>query len=445
MFERNLVETCVAIIQMIVGIHLFTGNFVRRKHALWKPVLGGLIPLLVLTAVLFSSDLVASMGPNLAKLWEAIVSALFWSFALLPAAMLVTGLRETGFWPAVFCTVAGYTLQNLASSMADSIELALGNGNVNGVPLAPTVAIEVTSCVIVYLVAWPLLARPVRESGLAASSDRRTLVLLAMVFFAVILFDTINKSLATLAVPLSLLLALKLIHGIVCVALLVMGFDFLVGRRAREEAALAESMLAAERRQYQLSRENIEAINVKCHDIRHQIRHLADGGTSVTQQALDELSSEIDVYDSLVKTGNDALDTILSEKGLICERRGIPFRCIADGTAVSFMQLVDIYALFGNAVENAIEASERLPQDQRDISLMVRKAAGTASIHVENRFAGNVSFRPDGLPRTTKADSQSHGFGTRSIRLIAERYGGSVAMRAKDGVFHLNVVIPLPE
>lgn len=353
--------------------------------------------------------------------------------ALLASALFIHSFRDAGLWPTIYCAVAGYMLQNLSSGLADAVELA------------PTIAIEIALCAAAYLAAWPLLVRPVRKSGLAASSDQDTLALLAMILFAVILFDMVNKELATLSVPLSLLLALKLIHAIVCVALLVMGFDFLIARRSREEATLTESMLAAERRQYQLSRENIDAINVKCHDIRHQICHLADGGSSVTRQALDELSHEVAVYDTQVRTGNDALDTILSEKGLICERKQIPFRCIADGNALSFMQPVDIYALFGNAVENAIEASESLPPDQRDISLAVRRTAGMVSIHIENRFSGTVSFGADGLPSTTKQDRQNHGFGTRSILLTAERYGGTAAMKGEEGVFHLNVLIPQPE
>lgn len=352
---------------------------------------------------------------------------------------------EMSPWAATFCATAGYALQNLASSIGETVGLILSAAGIPGIVTGGNAWLTAISCTAVYAIAYLLFIRHIDPKGLEGRGNPAMLAMVVVVVFGIIEFDLILKYVVTGSLALPVTLCMRAFHALICVFVIIAEVELVVVRQLSSEKAAAERLLAEQERQYQLSRENIEAINVKCHDIRHQIRHLADGGTSVTQQALDELSSEIDVYDSLVKTGNDALDTILSEKGLICERRGIPFRCIADGTAVSFMQLVDIYALFGNAVENAIEASERLPQDQRDISLMVRKAAGTASIHVENRFAGNVSFGPDGLPRTTKADSQSHGFGTRSIRLIAERYGGSVAMRAKDGVFHLNVVIPLPE
>lgn len=106
--------------------------------------------------------------------------------------------------------------------------------------------------------------------------------------------------------------------------------------------------------------------------------------------------------------GNDALDAILSEKGLACEQSGIAFRCMADGAAVGFMAPTDIYSLFGNALDNAIEASRALERrEDRSISLTTRAVAGLLLVHVENRFAGSLSLgwaapvEQGGMPLTT--------------------------------------------
>lgn len=72
--------------------------------------------------------------------------------------------------------------------------------------------------------------------------------------------------------------------------------------------------MAERERQYRLSRENIDAINIKCHGLRHQIRQLAGGGTAVASEALNDIAREADVYDSAVHTGSEALDTILMEE-----------------------------------------------------------------------------------------------------------------------------------
>ncbi len=69
----------------------------------------------------------------------------------------------------------------------------------------------------------------------------------------------------------------------------------------------------------------------------------------VDPAALADVAREVDVYDAAVHTGNEALDTILTEKSLVCQREGITLTCVADGSALDFMAPADIYALFGNA------------------------------------------------------------------------------------------------
>ena len=68
---------------------------------------------------------------------------------------------------------------------------------------------------------------------------------------------------------------------------------------------------------------------------------------------------------------------------------------------------------------------------------------GCASVHVENFFDRKVDFSPDELPVTTKGDTSRHGFGMRSMRQTAQRYGGTFSVRAADGTFCLDVMLPL--
>ena len=443
MIERMPVELGLALAQMAAAIWMFARGFERRERSAAVLVAAALAAGAAYFALSLlagqAADVTAGMTPPLAA---ALVTALFWMVVPVAGALLVLGLFDVSAWTAVYAAAAGYTLQNLASGATDFIELILGGGSTEGVALLPTALIEVLVAVVTYVVAWRLVARPMAAGGLSAGRDRRMLAILGAVFLVVILFDTANKQLVRLGTPLELVLALKLVHGAACAFVLAMGNELLVNRHLREDALLSQTMLATERRQYELSRENIEAINVKCHDIRHQIRQLE--GRAADPKVLEDITQQVDVYDSLIRTGNDALDVILSEKGLVCERERIDLRCIADGSALSFMAPTDIYALFGNALDNAIEASRKIERaDERSIALTVREAAGMVSIHVENRFVGEVRTGADGLPQTSKDDALNHGFGTRSMRLIAQRYGGTMVTRAADGVFHLNVSLPL--
>ena len=168
--------------------------------------------------------------------------------------------------------------------------------------------------------------------------------------------------------------------------------------------------------------------------------------SSVDPVVLREMEQQVDIYDAAVRTGNEALDVILTEKSLMCERENVTLSCIADGDCIAFMAASDVYSLMGNALDNALEAARRMKDpERRSISLVLRARASMAVLHIENYYAGELRFgHGEDLPATTKADAASHGYGMKSMQLVAKKYHGNIHARAADGVFHLNVVLPLP-
>ena len=62
-------------------------------------------------------------------------------------------------------------------------------------------------------------------------------------------------------------------------------------------------------------------------------------------------------------------------------------------------------------------------------------------IRAENYYAGRRSFE-NALPLTTKADHLWHGYGTRSILTIAEKYGGTAEFSTEKDIFTVNVLVP---
>ncbi len=221
--------------------------------------------------------------------------------------------------------------------------------------------------------------------------------------------------------------------------LLAVQLTLLRSVQAEVDAALVRALWAQDKRQYEQRRETMEAINIKCHDLRHHIREIQNGENG---RYLDEVASLISIYDSMIKTGNETLDVILSDKRLLCETKQIPFTTMADGARLSFMDASDLYALFGNLIDNAIEAEERLSEPmQRFIALTVRETAGCTTVRVENACPGETNLS-DGLPASTKADSTAHGYGLKSVQRIAERYGGYLRVEHTDGVFTASVLLP---
>lgn len=225
-----------------------------------------------------------------------------------------------------------------------------------------------------------------------------------------------------------------------CAFILFTLFHVVFRQQLERENAAMEKMRLIRDEQYDRLKENINLINIKCHDIKHQLRNFGIRN-EMDASAISEMEELISVYDTRVKTGHAALDTILTEKSLYCLHHGIVLSCIADGGQLSFMSETDVYSLFGNAVDNAIEAVSRLPDTDRVIDLSVKRVNGFVMIRICNTFDG-VLVMEDGLPLTSKSDKNEHGYGLRSIRRIVEKYGGEMRVGTENGAFVLTTVFP---
>ena len=213
---------------------------------------------------------------------------------------------------------------------------------------------------------------------------------------------------------------------------------------ARTERDALQYILDQQYTNYRIRQESIAVVNQKYHDLKHQIailRHEAGNGKNL--KYLDRLENEISLFEAENKTGNEVLDTILTGKSLYCRAHGITLTVVADGRALDLMDIMDLSALFGNALDNAIEAAEQVePAEQRLVHLSVSRQKGFLSVQLRNRYtAGPV--QGDVLPETTKGDRLFHGYGLKSIRSTVEKYDGSLTIRGADGWFELGVLIPL--
>lgn len=210
------------------------------------------------------------------------------------------------------------------------------------------------------------------------------------------------------------------------------------------EVEVVRSLWEKDRSQYALLKENVEIINLKCHDLRKRIDLLESRRESASEREIQTLREAINVYDSRCFTGNSALDAILTEYMLICEKKGILFTCTADGAPFAFLDESDLFSFFSNAITNAIEATEQLSEaEKRVISLVAEQRGGFLSVVIENYFDGDLMMQ-DGLPRTKKADLSSHGFGVKSMKNLAERYGGTIDFLREGDLFILTALFPVP-
>lgn len=222
-----------------------------------------------------------------------------------------------------------------------------------------------------------------------------------------------------------------------CIILLFMRIALLKSNSERNEKRTIHLMLKNEKAQYETLSENIKTINMMTHDLKHQIENFQD---RITKEEVDILKEAIQGYDSVLKTGNDVIDTVVYEKEMYCKTKGIVLTCNANGGAAAFMQNYHLYSLLNNALGNAIEAVEQLEdENKKKVGLSIYPDSEYLNIECYNYFDPSKSDTNS----TTKKNKNSHGYGIKSINYIAERYKGNVSIRKDGDMFFLEVRIKL--
>lgn len=235
----------------------------------------------------------------------------------------------------------------------------------------------------------------------------------------------------------------------IIIKILSIGFGFVVlficggilsQSEKEQQLAVLTQLWKQDNAQFESVKANMDAINMKCHNLKHILSHIED---KLTETEMASLQEAIQFYDANVQTGNEILDVVLCEKSMLCQNKGIGFSCMADGKLITFLTPVQIYTLFGNMIDNAIEAVEKLPDpDSKLISLVIAQHGDTITVETSNFFSGAIQMENE-MPLSQKPDAPRHGFGLKSIRYIAEQYGGSLSLRIDEDMFFLTITFPL--
>lgn len=335
------------------------------------------------------------------------------------------------FWQALFCVTAGYCMEHLSQKTMLLLQMARPLGAWGRFALSVCVYAAVDVLLFFFVV------KRIRADRIETDNKPQIVTTLLTILFTIF----INSFASTEALRLGsavLLVCLHLFSIVACIMGLFVEFYQLAYQEMKSERDILKQLLHQEALQYQREKETIDVINIKCHDLKHQL-HILEA--QYGKDKLKQMRQAVDGYDSLFRTGCVALDTVLGMKNYNCERNHIQFTCLANGEKLDFLSEEDVYSLFSNILDNAIEAVEGLPEEKRVISLTVVEKGGFILIHSENYFSAQPEF-VDGMPKTTKADKACHGFGSQSIHMLAARYGGICAFKTEDGVFYTDVVLP---
>lgn len=290
---------------------------------------------------------------------------------------------------------------------------------------------------VVYVVIYFLFARRLNSKECAYLSNGKV-VLFTLVVLITTDGITLNYS-SRWMVPSTNVFIFGLVT-IICIVSLCLLHNLFAESHHKQEALVLDQLRKKEREQYEISKETINLIGIRQHDLRSMLESHSVG---FTEEQMKEMVGSLDGYELPFRTGNKTLDVILTEKHLICKNKGITLECSADGSSIGFISEMDIYSLFLNALNNAVESADKLKDPARRIIQMKCYSRGRILfIQVRNQYDEIVPA--EGGYQTTKADRSSHGYGLRSMKFIVEKYGGEMSARAEDGEFRLGFAIPIP-
>ncbi len=286
---------------------------------------------------------------------------------------------------------------------------------------------------VVYAVCYLMFVRRFPENGDLKLGNWKVLLLTLVTLLTVFVRSV------SLPTDISLLDRLFSILSVIMVMVLI--YQCMYADEMRREKEIIESLLAREESRHQLLGKTIDSINMKCHDLRYHIdTYRRRSSWMNTLRFLTRWSRRFSAMSTRSTRAMRRWIRCCLKKSLYCSANHILLTTMLDVSLLAPIEKSDIYSIFGNALDNAIQAVMTEAPENRSVNIRVSDVVGMTQIVFEN-FCSKPPEMHEGLPKTEK-DTQYHGFGLRSIRYIIAKYDGHMSIDTKDQMFTLSLLLP---
>lgn len=350
-------------------------------------------------------------------------------------AVTVFALYRVSIGSAALAAANGYLTQEMGGSFKTILRLLFPVMEDVAFHPAGVLLLDVLSYGSVYLIVYLLLRKRVRRTDYLREPYKIFAAVLALLICIGMSSMTRGYDVLTQDVLPGLAENVYLIGS---GALLLAFQGGLSGQlKALRDVATMKEVVREQSVQYEASKETAQLLNEKYHDLKQMIGALQG---RIAAEELERLDKSVSAYGAYLHTGSEVLDVLLTEKQMFCEKNDIRITTMVDGADLSFVETLDLYALFSNAITNAIGAVSRLPEGMdRFIILNVSRSGQMILIHMENPCVDDLVFQ-DGLPVSSR-DKEYRGFGMKSMERVAEKYSGTLAAAQNGGMFTLDILL----
>ncbi len=228
-----------------------------------------------------------------------------------------------------------------------------------------------------------------------------------------------------------------------CVVIILgslVGVSLIAYMSRAEQTAREARQLQQQYAYYEEKLKSEETVRRLYHDMKNHLLLLERQDSFETRQMAANLRRQIAEYEDYIHTGNAFLDIIIRDKARQAKEDQVEFSAVIHFEQGGFLEPIDISTIFGNALDNALEASLKLPKEQRLVTVKAECVRDMLSVVVENNcLPGEADCE-----KTSKEDKFLHGFGIRNIRQAVDKYDGQCLIRQGKDCFRLKILLPLP-
>lgn len=213
----------------------------------------------------------------------------------------------------------------------------------------------------------------------------------------------------------------------------------------RMEAEQIQKIMQNQYTYYKRKDEMERSVRILYHDMKNHLNCIAQMESKQEIEAyISEINQELKPFEVFSDTGNVILDAIINEKCQIALNQNIRIQTMIDFSNGKFLKKIDICTIFGNLLDNAIEAAAKVEKvENRWIHLKTATKQSHIIIKVTNSFSGEVR-KEAGQFASTK-HRKGHGLGLLSIETCLKKYSGKMEIETVGDHFRVIVMIPIPE
>lgn len=228
-------------------------------------------------------------------------------------------------------------------------------------------------------------------------------------------------------------------------------YVYRLGKEKEKNSKLVEKVTIA-----QMEAKQTEEIINSTHNLRN-LKHdivshmsvlnqlLRLGDNEAALQYISQINNFIEDTSYTVSTGITSIDCIMTAKLSTALNNNIAIEHQIHFPTMLNVSDMDLCSLFGNLLDNAIEANCKLEKEKRNLQIEIKPYNNMLSIYISNSSDGNYHYNPiDGNLITSKyKDKNEHGIGLKRITEIVEKYNGIIDVVPKENTFSISILLPI--